>query len=129
MKILLLEDDPFFMKLLTSLLSTDDGQVDTVSTAGQAMELLRSKNYDLLVTDLVMEGMNGFDLVHVVLAEGLLDRDHIFVVTGLPTSTVIVRTMLECGIRVLPKPFTKKQFTHALKSLSDIRRPRSSSRH
>jgi DNA-binding response OmpR family regulator len=89
-----------------------------VPTAEKALELLRTANYDLLITDLVMEGVNGIDLIQTALKEQLVDRDHLFVVTGLPKTTLLVESLKKSGIRVLPKPFTAKQFTHAMKSIA-----------
>src|SRR5579884_4078611 len=118
LRILLVEDDVFFMNILMTLLASSPGPVDAVYDAEKAIEMLRSERYDLMITDLVMDGMNGVDLIHQALAERLLDSNRIFVVTGQAEASPLVRAVRELGIQLLPKPFTRQEFSDAIRALS-----------
>jgi two-component system chemotaxis sensor kinase CheA len=65
-KILIVDDSPFFINVLRDLLSEEGFHVSVASSGEAAIELLNaaeaSGRYDLLITDLVMPGLSGFDL-------------------------------------------------------------------
>ena len=116
LRILLVEDDPLFVQMLTVLLSNNRGPVDAVYDAHKALDLLREQRYDLLITDIVMEGLSGVELIRTALEEKLIDRRRIFVVTGLATNSPVLDPILKIGIRILPKPFTRQEFVEVLES-------------
>ena len=65
---LVVDDTPFLRALTSNYLSAVGFDVDQAEDGQAALLLLRSGNYDLLVTDLNMPVMDGFELVSEVLA-------------------------------------------------------------
>ena len=117
MRILVLEDDVVSMKILTTLLSRHAQSVDAVHTPESALQLLRRDNYDVVVTDLMMQGMNGVDFIAAVLDERLVERLRIFVVTGTPENGMIIQFIRKQGIKVLFKPVIAQELTDAIKAI------------
>jgi signal transduction histidine kinase/CheY-like chemotaxis protein len=62
-KILIAEDDPEARELLVLLLGNGDFRVITAADGVEALELLRTEHPDLLITDIVMPRMDGYELV------------------------------------------------------------------
>lgn len=68
-KILVVDDDPVVGKSFHRVLSQDKGYVViTAHNAAEALERMREQEYDLLVTDIKMPGMDGVELAERVRA-------------------------------------------------------------
>ena len=69
-KILVVDDDPVVRKSYDRVLSTSKGYaVITAENADQALQRLREQEYDLVVTDIKMPGMDGVALAERVRAQ------------------------------------------------------------
>ena len=63
LRILLVEDDHNTRKCLVELLTDEGHAVDACAQADAALTRLAGAMYDVLVTDLVMPGMTGLELI------------------------------------------------------------------
>jgi two-component system, OmpR family, response regulator len=59
--ILLVEDDHFILKIYTKWLTAAGANVITANDGAQALRLLNEKHVDLVLLDLGMPGLNGYD--------------------------------------------------------------------
>jgi signal transduction histidine kinase len=66
LQILLVDDQPIICELVAELLRTDGHVVHTAGSGGSALEKFREVDYDLVITDLAMPGMNGEQLANVI---------------------------------------------------------------
>lgn len=79
--ILLVDDDPGVRESLRRVLATEGWQIVTASTGEEALECLRKNEPDLMITDLRMKPIDGWDLLfHENLQRPQLP---IFVITAL----------------------------------------------
>ena len=62
-KILVAEDDPEARELLKLLLGGGDYDLLEAADGIEALDLLRTEQPDLLITDIVMPRMDGYELV------------------------------------------------------------------
>lgn len=60
-KVLVVEDTPSEMKLMTLYLKDNGYQVISADNAKDGLELVSKEKPDVVITDVVMEGMNGFE--------------------------------------------------------------------
>jgi len=68
-KVLVVDDDPVVGKSFNRVLSQDKGYiVITAHNAAEALERMREQEYDLVVTDIKMPGMDGVELAEEVRA-------------------------------------------------------------
>ncbi|MCF7757857.1 response regulator [Paenibacillus xylanexedens] len=64
--ILAVDDDPVNLDVLVSILSTGPYDITTVGSGQEAMELLGTRQWDLLITDVMMPNMSGYELTQKV---------------------------------------------------------------
>jgi DNA-binding NtrC family response regulator len=62
-KIIVVDDDPIAREVVSSILSREGYAVISAKDGFEAIDLLRKDNYDLLITDLVMPGIDGIELI------------------------------------------------------------------
>ena len=64
--ILVVDDEKLLRDLLVKILTRDGYKVDTAVDGEEALEKLRHKQYHLLVSDIKMPRINGFELLREV---------------------------------------------------------------
>src|SRR5215468_12744680 len=62
-RVLLVEDDPRMPEVLAALLQDDNITLSCTKEAAAALSLAREKHFDLILLDLGLPGVNGFDLL------------------------------------------------------------------
>ena len=62
-KILIVEDEPFTIKLYTHRLEGEGYEVTATTQATEALRLAKEKKPDLFIVDLMLENGNGFDVI------------------------------------------------------------------
>ena len=68
--ILVVEDDPLMLAALEILLEDEGYQVTTASSGLDAIMLAKNQQFDLVISDIDMPGMDGFSLAEAVRASG-----------------------------------------------------------
>jgi diguanylate cyclase (GGDEF)-like protein len=81
-RVLLVDDDENFLTWLTHLTRRLGFQVETASDGAQAMHLLRLHSYDLLISDLEMPRMDGFELIAAVRRDEQLGQQYAVMLTS-----------------------------------------------
>ena len=74
MKILICEDNPLAMKTLSIVLGREGYETDTAADGKEAIGLLQTNEYDLLVVDIHMPYHSGLELVKFL--RSILARIH-----------------------------------------------------
>src|SRR5205823_4154057 len=112
-RVLIVEDDPLFIKLVSSMLMTRDFAVEGVSAAEDAVEILRSQSFELLITDLKMDGIGGVGLIRTLIEDHLFPTSRVLVITGEPHNSEDSAWVAGQNIPILQKPFTVKSLLSA----------------
>jgi CheY-like chemotaxis protein len=79
-KILLVDDDPRLLRVLTDLLEASGHQVVMAGSGPEGLSRLEAEEVDLVITDLGMPGMTGWELAERVKAR--LPETPVFLLTG-----------------------------------------------
>ncbi len=61
-KLLLVDDDPVLLMLLTRLLTRIGHEVIAVENAAACLEKAAAEHFDMIITDVMMPGMDGYEL-------------------------------------------------------------------
>lgn len=111
--ILVVEDDTAVLGLVIHMLAGKNFTVLSASTAYEALNLVRQRSIDLLLTDIIMPGMDGVDLAR----EARLMRPGLKVMfaTGCP-NVAAARGAVRQG-RILYKPLREAEVMQAVEQL------------
>ena len=102
--ILLVEDDQTVRDFVTIVL-TDHGYTVTSACEGaDALKAAARSRFDLVLTDVIMPGMNGRELFRSV--HELQPKCRVIYFSGYPAASGALRDILESGDPFLQKPFT-----------------------
>ncbi|HSV49853.1 MAG TPA: response regulator [Candidatus Acidoferrales bacterium] len=82
--ILLVDDDRSILRTLKRVLERSGYDTDTVETASEALEKLRSRHYDLAIIDVILPDMKGTELLAI--AKDELKMTIKFIITGYPSA-------------------------------------------
>jgi DNA-binding NtrC family response regulator len=100
--ILIVDDEEIVLKTLYLDLQSQGYVVSMATDADAALELLKERNFDLVISDLVMQGMSGMQLLREVKARS--PETMTLVLSGFGSWTTDWRQMLEFADDFLVKP-------------------------
>jgi PAS domain S-box-containing protein len=81
-EILLVDDDPRTLEMLEESLRSAGYETQSVQSGARALEVLSSKLVSAVLLDLLMPGMDGFEVIRHIRQEATLKELPIFVMTG-----------------------------------------------
>ena len=111
-KILIVDDEQFVRDLLEKVLRRRGHDVVVVGDADQALKALEAAEFDLLLTDVVMPGMDGFDLLRRV--KSAYPQIKVIVLTGYARKQSISDFLLYGADEYLSKPFQVHELISAV---------------
>jgi DNA-binding NtrC family response regulator len=111
-RVLVVDDDPAMCAMVRAHLVKRRYEVATREIAADAFEILRSSDFDVVVTDLQMRGMNGLELCERIAA----DRPDIpvIVITAFGSLQLAIAAIRAGAYDFVPKPFDIEQLCIAL---------------
>jgi DNA-binding response OmpR family regulator len=111
---LVVEDDPAIRKLVEKLLKRRGIDIDTATNGLDAVDLLRTKPYSVVVLDLMVPEMNGFQVIDFLKREKM----HVPVAVVSAVSQQALNNLdLDIVKLVISKPFDVDEFTKAILTL------------
>jgi DNA-binding NtrC family response regulator len=79
-EVLVLDDEEIVCERLKAHLENNDFEVETFTESQRAIDRLREKSFDVVVTDLKMEGPSGLDVLHFV--RNQMQGTQVIMITG-----------------------------------------------
>jgi CheY-like chemotaxis protein/HPt (histidine-containing phosphotransfer) domain-containing protein len=104
-KILLVEDDPRMPEVLSTLLQADHLGLEAVKDVAGALKVIQEKKFDLILLDLGLPGMNGFELLRQLKASPETQAIPIVVLTAWNSTSDKLRGFELGAVDYLTKPF------------------------
>jgi len=114
-KILVVDDDELVLIALKELLTPIGNEVTTASNGDDALEKLTRITFDLLILDILMPGMNGFELCQKIRAIEQYKFVPIIMLTAKSGSDDKKRGMEADANMFLPKPIAPQQLINLVK--------------
>jgi DNA-binding response OmpR family regulator len=109
---LVVEDDADVQRMLRAMLLRHCSEVETVNDGAEAIDRLRREKYDVVVLDLMLPKMNGFQVAGVI--ESLQPPPLLIVLSGIAR---YFHDRFPEGTIVLQKPFEIDQLDAAMRGL------------
>lgn len=106
--ILVVDDEAGMAESLRMLLTHLGYEVTTVNDGLRAVEELRQNDYDMVITDLVMDSTSGYDILEFVQREQL--SIPVIVLTGLGSVDAAVKALKQGAYDYILKPFQFDSF-------------------
>ncbi len=101
--ILILDDEPIVGKRLKPSLEKKGYEVESFTSSKEALERIEERSFDIVVTDLKMEGMDGMQFLTLV-KEKYPDTE-VIVITGFATMATARESFNQGVFDFLAKPF------------------------
>ena len=102
-KILILDDEPIVLKRLKPTLEKSGYEVEAFSRSLEASDRIREKDFDIVITDLKMEGLNGMEFLTRVKVRS--PATEVIVITGFATMETAKESFKKGVFDFLAKPF------------------------
>jgi DNA-binding NtrC family response regulator len=115
--ILILDDEPIVSKRLQPALEKKGYEVESFYESAQAMVRIRERSFDIVVTDLKMEGIDGMQFLAEV--KKLSPRTEVIVITGFATMDTAKESMRKGVFDFLAKPFKLGEIQEVIRKAED----------
>ena len=119
-RILVVEDDSFFRAVLKDILREEGYAVDVASSGAEALEKLANPEYHVVVTDVVMEGIDGLELLSRV--KQIDPAIEVIMVTGHANVETAIHALKSGARDYLVKPFNHDELKHTVALCIEQRR-------
>ena len=127
LNVVVIDNDEVLLLMLKEMYAQEGIHCDTCTDAAELMEMLRRKEYSLLLTDLNMPGINGFELLELLRSSNVGNSQTIPVVVATASGSCNKGELLAKGFAgCLFKPFSISELMEvsdkcAMKVTSDVK--------
>ncbi len=120
MKITIIDDDPDIVEIISLLLSEAGHDVTTSPAGVNAISIIRKKNPELVITDLVMAEMDGLELCREIRGDKTLNQTKLIMVSA-RTDNIWKDKAREAGANgYIEKPIDAATFVHDVEMLTAV---------
>ena len=116
-RVFVVDDDPVVCRLARHILELAGHEVVTLSDGQAALQALEQSVPDVLITDLMMPKLDGFELLQRIRADGRWSALPVVVLTARMGADDRRRVAATGTTRFLTKPFSSAQLIEQIKQL------------
>jgi DNA-binding NtrC family response regulator len=109
-RILIVDDDDIARKNLSRVLQRAEFDVSTAKTGSAALERLTESAYDLVMTDLVMEDLDGLELLTRI--KNQFPEMEVILITGYASIPTAIEAIKKGAYHYLEKPIRPEEMVH-----------------
>jgi len=120
--ILIVDDDPRGRAALESALVTEGYRAEQAADGREAIECARRLQPDVVLLDVMMPDMDGFDVCRVLRADPRTAEVPIILVTALDDRDALLQGIDAGADELIVKPFNRLELRTRLRSLTRINR-------
>ena len=104
-RLLIVDDNAVNRDILSRHLQRQGYRVEMSDNGLQALELLRTQSFDLVMLDVLMPGLDGFEVLTQMKADAALRNTPVIMISALDESTNVIRCIQMGAEDYLTKPF------------------------
>ena len=116
MQVLLVEDDVSIINMIEMVLKRENFALDVLSRGAHVVEKAKSQNYDVIILDLMLPDMDGYQILADLRASGV--SSSVLILSGLSNTDNKVKGLEDGADDYLTKPFDRKELVARIKSLA-----------
>ncbi len=118
-KVLLVDDEAIVRGSLQAWLEDSGYSVLTAEKGSQALEIIKKESVGILITDLVMPGMDGIELMKK--AKDIMPNIQVIIVTAYASIPTAIAAMKEGAYDYIEKPISPERVESVLERLVDLK--------
>jgi DNA-binding NtrC family response regulator len=115
--ILVLDDEPIVGERLKPALEKEGHQVEIFVDPNRALERISEKTFDIVVTDIRMDEMDGIQVLEKVSEKS--NRTKVIMITGYATLEVARESLTKGAFDFIAKPFKLREMRAAIKKAAE----------
>jgi DNA-binding NtrC family response regulator len=121
--VLIVDDDSNLLKILEELLVRENFEVETANDVDKAVKILGKRDFDLILTDLMMPGKSGIDLLAI--CKEKIPTVPVIMLTAYGNIEAAVSAIKNGAYDFITKPFDQDELINVLrKALSESQKNR-----
>jgi DNA-binding NtrC family response regulator len=113
-RILIIDDDPHFLRVLKRILSGEKFEVTATSNPCEALGLLRSGNFKLIICDLRMPDCDGLNILTAIRSDG--NEIPVIILTAYGEVDTYLEAMNAGATEYLNKPIKSEELVHVVRN-------------
>jgi len=115
--ILIVEDSPTQLLILRNLLEKNGYNVEKAVDGENALSCARNSKPDLIISDIFMPKMTGYELCQALKQDSLLESIPVILLTTMSASESVVKAINTGADYFVPKPYDEKYLISKIKSI------------
>ncbi len=116
-RILVVDDDRDLLLLLTKMLARTGASTQTAETGSSALSMLDAEPFDLLILDLMLPDMDGYDILRRVREDVRFNQMPVLILSAKTTPEAIKRGLELGADGYLTKPYLPNTVTSRVRAL------------
>lgn len=120
--ILIVDDNPENINVLGQILKADNCQVEFAVSGFSALEWINNKKFDIIILDVNMPGMNGFEVGTRIKNSSLNSETPLIYLTANADTESLVKGFESGGLDYITKPFIRSELLTRVRSQIRIKK-------
>ena len=121
-RILLVEDDPLIIEIYTTKLQEAGFKVEAANNGAQAVKMLKQEKFDLLILDIVLPELTGFEVLRKIKKDPKLKNLKIIMLTNLGQKTDIEKAQnLQVDRYLIKAHFTPSEVVEEIEKILKLK--------
>ena len=120
-KVLVVDDDPVNLRVIETILTTEKYDLITVTSGSKALEVLGSQKFDLVISDVMMPNMSGYELVRTIRKQLSITDLPVLLLTARGQAQDIENGFLSGANDYVMKPVDPLELRSRVKALTDVK--------
>ncbi|MFJ7369406.1 ATP-binding protein [Lysinibacillus sp. NPDC098008] len=121
-RILVVDDEPINLRVIETILTNDKYDVVTVTSGIKALECIQSQEWDLVISDVMMPKMSGYELVRLIRKQFSLTDLPVLLLTARSQPQYIEKGFLAGANDYVIKPVDALELKSRAEALTKVKR-------
>ncbi|MFW5707602.1 MAG: hybrid sensor histidine kinase/response regulator [Bacteroidota bacterium] len=123
-RIMIVDDDPLVIKTLEKLLFRKNYLFYSVSSGEEAIDSIRDIEPDMILLDVFMEGLTGFEVCEKLKNDGVTQRIPVIFLTSNDQTSEVLKGFKAGAVDYIVKPFNTEELLVRIQTHLDLKKAR-----